>query len=155
MLKLFFQRLAELRDEPAEQPETEREAATRAVTGEAVPETLPANTAALWGAFLHEGLMISARDPARPLRVLEAWGDGCLELLTEACSGLETIWQARCAYQGRPSFPGIFEYEVVSEIGRALGDYVLAYGKLPDEVTQRALIRDQVQTFFARGEPAD
>ncbi len=119
------------------------------------PETLPAETAALWGAFLHEGLMLSVREPARPVQVLDAWGQGCIELLTEACSCLDTVWRYRRAYPAHRSLPGVFEYEVIAEIGRTLGDHVLAHGMLPDDASQQALIREQVEAFFARGEPGD
>ena len=122
---------------------------------ETLPETLPADTAALWGAFLHEGLMLSVREPARPVQVLDAWGQGCIELLTEACSCLDTVWSYRRTYPAHRGLPGIFEYEVIAELGRILGDHVLAHGMLPNHATQQTLIREQVEAFFARGEPAD
>jgi hypothetical protein len=121
----------------------------------AFPEQLPAETAALWGAFLHEGLMLSVRDPARPARVLDAWGQGCIELLTEACRCLDTVWLYRRAYPASRGLPGVFEYEVISELGESLGNHVLTHGLLPDDATQQALIRERVQAFFALGAPGE
>lgn len=61
----------------------------------AVPDVipLPAALAAVWGAFLFEGLLTSDRDPLFNQQVLESWGQGCIELVIETTACLTELWQ--------------------------------------------------------------
>jgi len=113
---------------------------------------LPADLAALWGAFLFEGLMVSSREPDRARRVLDTWNQGCIELVWQCCSYLPEIWRQveapwRDSSQG---FPGVFEYEVISELGTLLGDHVILNdGQLPEVDKARTMIRTLLTDFFS------
>lgn len=114
---------------------------------------LPADLAALWGAFLFEGLMVSSREPERARRVLDAWNQGCVELLWQCCSFLPEVWrQVESRWRdSTQSFPGVFEYEVISELGTMLGEHVILNdGQLPDVEKARTLIRVLIADFFSR-----
>lgn len=114
-----------------------------------VATPLPVDIAAVWGAFLFEGLMVSTLNSARASEVLDRWGNGCIELIAEACSHLPELWaQAEPHWYGAESFPGIFEYEVVSELGSVMGDHVLAHGFLPSEKEIETAISRLLQEFF-------
>ncbi len=56
---------------------------------------MPAELSAVWGAFLHEGLMCHPGDPGRTRRILETWDSGCIELIIATCD----TWTR----SGRPS----------------------------------------------------
>ena len=113
---------------------------------------IPADLAAVWGAFLFEGLMVSSREPERARRVLDAWNQGCLELLWQCCSYLPEVWRQvearwRDSSQG---FSGVFEYEVISELGTLLGDHVILNdGQLPEVDKARTMIRTLLTDFFS------
>lgn len=112
---------------------------------------IPADLAAVWGAFLFEGVMLSSHEPQRARRVLEAWNQGCLELLWQCCSFLPEVWRQVEPQWRRSdfSFPGIFEYEVVSELGTLLGDHVILNdGQLPEIEKVRTMIRVLLIDFF-------
>ena len=83
---------------------------------------LHSDTAAVWGAFLFEGLMVSESHPARATEILNRWGDSCTDLVSQACGVLPTIWNAVQPYWESQVFdrPGAFETEVISDIGRTL-----------------------------------
>jgi hypothetical protein len=122
-----------------------------------LPETLPADLAARWGAFLHEGLMVSLREPTRPAQILATWPSGCIELITQACEALDLLWQqARSPMAEERTFPGVFEYEVVSELGRLMGDHLLEHdGQLPDDGEIRQMCRRLVRQFFGEADTAE
>ena len=42
---------------------------------------LPAALAAVWGAFLYEGLLAHHPHPERMHRILDTWREGCIELV--------------------------------------------------------------------------
>ena len=52
---------------------------------EPTPEELPVGIAAVWGAFLYEGMMLSHQNPERGSQILRIWNAGCIELVTAAC----------------------------------------------------------------------
>jgi hypothetical protein len=54
---------------------------------------MPAELTAVWGAFLHEGLMCHPGDPGRSRRILETWDSGCIELIIASCEYLDPLWQ--------------------------------------------------------------
>ena len=72
---------------------------------------LSPHLAAIWGAFLHEGVMLNKE---RGTRLLEIWGNGCIELISTLCDFIPDIWkQVQPYWYGPQGFPGVFEYEVV------------------------------------------
>ncbi len=120
---------------------------------------IPADLAAVWGAFLFEGVLVSSREPERARRVLDAWNQGCLELIWQCCTYLPEVWR-QVESRWRDSaygFPGVFEYEVVSELGTLLGDHVILNdGQLPEVDKARTMIRTLLTDFFSQtdGKPA-
>src|SRR5690606_15424641 len=79
---------------------------------------IDAHRAAVWGAFLHEGIMLNSADIERSIRLLDLWGNGCIELIQSVCEYIPVIWQYARSYWDQPhGFPGVFEYEVVSILG--------------------------------------
>lgn len=114
---------------------------------------LPHDLAALWGAFLFEGLMVSSQEPQRARRVLDAWNQGCLELVWQCGSFLPEVWrQVESRWKdSHCSFPGVFEYEVISELGTLLGDHVILNdGQLPELDKVRGMIRVLLADFFSQ-----
>jgi len=113
---------------------------------------IPADLAAVWGAFLFEGVLVSSREPERARRVLDAWNQGCLELIWQCCTYLPEVWR-QVESRWRDSaygFPGVFEYEVVSELGTLLGDHVILNdGQLPEVDKARTMIRTLLTDFFS------
>lgn len=111
---------------------------------------LPTELAAVWGGFLYEGLLAHPTSN-RNDRVLESWGQGCLELVMAACAHLPEIWlQISTTWNNTESdFPGIFEYEVVSELGDYIAQYLLAHdGDLPDAMLVKHRISLLIENFF-------
>ena len=119
-------------------------------------EPLPASVAAIWGAFLHEGMMTSHQNPERADNVLRMWNAGCIELITEACNYLDKVWEySRERWYQAELFQGVFEYEVISPLGSLLGYYVMLNdGRLPPDSISNGMIEDLVDNFFIHGNRA-
>lgn len=114
---------------------------------------MPADLAALWGGFLFEGLLVSSHQQDRARRVLDAWNQGCLELVWQCSSFLPEVWrQVESRWRSADQrFPGVFEYEVISELGTLLGDHVILNdGELPNVEKTRTMIRVLVADFFSQ-----
>lgn len=112
---------------------------------------LPATVAAIWGAFLYEGLLAHESDHHRLASVLDAWGQGCIELVMAASQYLPEVWdQISRKWEAEDTdFPGVFEYEVISPLGIWLGDYLLRHdGHLPDTETIKQRIDELIRAFF-------
>lgn len=112
---------------------------------------LPATVAAIWGAFLYEGLLAHESDHQRLASVLDAWGQGCIELVMAASQHLPEVWdQISRKWEAEDTdFPGVFEYEVISPLGIWLGDYLLRHdGQLPDTETIKQRIDELIRAFF-------
>jgi hypothetical protein len=109
--------------------------------------------ASVWGAFLHEGLMLNGKNAGRSSAILALWGQGCVELIMSVCEFIPTIWQQVQPYWfGQQGFPGVFEYEVVSTLGEQLGSYILEHdGDLPSPADVEQMIAELVVTFFSQG----
>ena len=108
---------------------------------------------AVWGAFLHEGLMLNSKNGGRATAILELWGQGCVELIMAVCEFIPDIWkQVQPYWYGPQGFPGVFEYEVVSILGEQLGSYILKHdGELPSRSEAEQMIAELVVTFFSHG----
>ena len=113
---------------------------------------LSRHLAAVWGAYLMEGLLVSPGDPGRAHRILDAWATGSIELITEVCRHVDTLWTQVHSHWEHPSrFPGVFEYEVVSRLGEQLGAYLLAHsGELPADQEIEEMARTLVRSFCLR-----
>lgn len=113
---------------------------------------LPAAVAAVWGAFLYEGLLAHFPERQRTNAILDTWGQGCIELVIATTLHLPELWQQVSArWEAEDTdFPGVFEYEVISPLGEYFGDYLLAHdGALPDKDTVAAEITRLIDAFFA------
>lgn len=111
----------------------------------------PAALAAVWGAFLFEGLMTSDLDSYHAQEVLRVWGNGCIELIIETTACLTELWeQVSMTWNNRDGdFPGVFEYEVVSPLGEFLASYLLDHdGRLPAKAIISARITDLIYGFL-------
>jgi hypothetical protein len=112
---------------------------------------LPAALAAVWGAFLYEGLLVHAPDQQRMRAILDAWHEGCIELVIAACAHLPEVWEQISSTWNETDadFPGVFEYEVISPLGEWMGDYLLTHdGHLPDTNAVRQKIGELIRTFL-------
>lgn len=112
---------------------------------------LPAALAAVWGAFLYEGLLAHHPHPERMHRILDTWREGCIELVIAVCAHLPEVWEqiAMTWNETDADLPGVFEYEVISPLGEWLGDTLLAHdGHLPDVDTVRQKIKELIHAFL-------
>ena len=111
---------------------------------------MPANVAAIWGAFLYEGMLGCSHNRNRDREVLAKWAKGCDELIAAACAFLPELWRQIEPRWYEAQFPGVFEYEVVSPLGIALGDYILLsdIGNLPSKELVQEFIQDLIGDFF-------
>ena len=110
---------------------------------------LPANVAAIWGAFLYEGLLACSHDARRSSEILRLWMLGCDHLLAEVCAFLPAVWKQIEPRWYEKDFPGVFEYEVISPLGVNIGDYLLLnYGELPPRELVRSFIEELIADFF-------
>ena len=112
---------------------------------------LPIEVAAIWGAFLYEGLLAHVPDQKRISAILDAWGQGCIELVIATTLHLPELWEqiSRKWEVEDTDFPGVFEYEVVSPLGEYFADYLLTHqGNLPSKETVAAEITRLIDAFF-------
>ena len=123
----------------------------RPQAGAPTPPLSP-HLAAVWGAFLHEGMMLNSKNGGRASAILELWGQGCVELIMTICDFIPEIWrQVQPYWYGPQGFPGVFEYEVVSILGEQLGGYILKHdGDLPSRTESEQMIAALVVTFFSQ-----
>ena len=109
---------------------------------------MPPLLAAVWGAFLHEGLM-DAPPEDREQAILDHWRAGCIELMDEACELLPLVWQMARDDWDAANKLGIFEYQVISPLGHYLGNYLMHHdGQLPDEATTRTKVRELLDAYY-------
>lgn len=129
-----------------------KESKNRIKTSTFVPPIHP-HLAAVWGAFLHEGMMLSSRDSDRPAQLLAAWGNGYIELIHSVCEYIPILWAQVQPYWDQPDrFTGVFEYEVVSPLGERLAAYMLVNdGSLPPDGEFEQMVKEAVEGFFQEG----
>ncbi len=130
-------------------PIVQTTANTDTLANDVIP--LPAALAAVWGAFLYEGLLAHIPDKERNQQILDTWNQGCVELVIAATAFLPEVWhQASTTWEGlEQDLPGVFEYEVISPLGVYLGDYLLFHdGLLPDVDTMKRVIHAFIRDFF-------
>lgn len=110
---------------------------------------LPANVAAIWGAFLYEGLLACYPDLSRGKEILRRWALGCDHLMAEACAYLPEVWRQIEPRWYEKDFPGVFEYEVIAPLGVSIGDYILLnHGELPPRELVKEFITDLIAAFY-------
>lgn len=112
-------------------------------------QPLPGFIAAVWGAFLYEGLMTSTRNRQRRQDVMRHWDGSPFQLLQECCRYLERIWlHSRSFLPQLSRSDGSYEHEVIAHFGELLGYHlILNEGRLPDDDEADALIRDLVNRY--------
>ena len=111
---------------------------------------LPVTVAAVWGAFLYEGLFAIQSDPQAFDAVLTKWNQGCLVLVMAACRYLPLVWDvvADRWNQLDADFAGVFEYEVIVAFGMWLQHELLRTGLLPEQKSAEAHIHYLIRVFF-------
>lgn len=110
---------------------------------------MPANVAAIWGAFLYEGMLVCSKNMGRETEVLKRWNQGCVELMAAACALLPEVWRQIELRWYEAQFPGVFEYEVISPLGVSIGDYILLnHGSFPSRSVVREFVADLIEDFF-------
>lgn len=113
---------------------------------------IPANVAAIWGAFLYEGMLASSPSHERRRDILHMWPEGCDSLVAAACALLPEVWRQIEPRWYEKDFPGVFEYEVISPLGVCLGDYVLLnQGLMPSSAEMCECIANLIADFFRSG----
>lgn len=96
-------------------------------------------------AFLMEGL-----HDAGYTAVIDAYGQGCIELVQELVAYTPYIKTLVKAVEAvTPDHPGVFEYEVCSPFGRWFGQHILESGA-PNQPACRAWLAAEVVTFFSQ-----
>ncbi len=111
---------------------------------------LPVAVAAVWGAFLYEGLFAIQTDPKAFDTILTRWNQGCLELMMAACRYLPLVWDevAERWDQVDTDFAGVFEYEVIVALGMWLQHEILDTRLLPSPEITQSHIRYLIRKFF-------
>lgn len=112
---------------------------------------MPVHVAAVWGGFIYEGLLAPSLTEQRLEAVLDAWGCGCIELVMASCHHLDEVWTqvSACWDKADTDFLGVFEYEVVTLLGKYLGDYLLTHdGRLPSPTLVKQHIAMLIHHFF-------
>ncbi|MDP2227640.1 MAG: hypothetical protein Q8J78_09215 [Moraxellaceae bacterium] len=112
---------------------------------------LPVEVAAVWGAFLFEGLLTDPSNPQFTGIVLDAWGQGCIELVIAATLFLPEVWQqiSQTWESSDTDFPGVFEYEVISPLGTYLANYLVSHdGAMPDKEKVSAEVKRLIAVFL-------
>lgn len=117
--------------------------------------SLPWAVAAVWGAFLHEGLMLTSHNVERTLALLNRWGDTTLALIQAVCEYLPTLWEeVQPFYSSLPGTPGVFEYEVVSQLGEEIASHLLEEGRLPSQAVFAQMARASISAFYLNRQDA-
>lgn len=108
---------------------------------------------AIYGAFMLEGMRDAAERMGGPQgyeKLLIAWGNGCLELVTELCQYASYFDEAIKPYVDQDyGFPGVYEYEVVNFFGSWFAEYVYGAGYVPPVMEAKGEI-DRLTTDFFR-----
>jgi hypothetical protein len=115
------------------------------------PTTLPTDIAAVWGAFLYEGFMMTEHQLGRDNTLMDYWPQGgYLELMTEACACLNLVWESALEYDDfQTQHNSVFEYEVISALGQYMSGYMVKHpGSLPPKEELAAAIKHLLLTFF-------
>lgn len=107
---------------------------------------------AVTASFMAVGM--SDNDEVRYNKLLDAWGNGCLELhyeLSEYAVLSEKIVDflvEECCCE----FPGVYDYEVSEPFGEWFGDCVLAYKDVPNKNEATSILVYLACKFFAQGD---
>lgn len=112
--------------------------------------TLPTAVAAVWGAFLYEGLFAPRTNQRRSEDILKRWKSGSVALINASYIYLDKIWSySRERWPKNKSPTGVFEHEVISAFGELLGYHLILHnGQLPPEDEAYLVIQELVDTFF-------
>lgn len=95
----------------------------------------PPRVAAVWGAVLHQGLMIPERNESRAGQILDLWGCGCIELMQATTCHFPRLWQQLDEPWRKAIIanPGDDEFMVIFSLGKFLGDFLVKNdGLLPN-----------------------
>lgn len=108
-----------------------------------------------YAAFIMEGIR-DAHVDGKPAynAAIDAWGDGCLEMIMEIVKYVDHIEHAlqRQLKNGPKDFPGVFDYEVCNPFGQWVCEHLARTGRMPQHVDTLAKIESMVAEFFNRGD---
>lgn len=112
--------------------------------------TFTPETAAIWGAFLYEGLMMAEYKLGEEKTLIDYYAYGYIEMISELTEYLQKVWEMAIT---EPRFfsdsPGMFEYEVISPLGEYLGEQLVKLeGQLPKNEEIEAALKHLVLSFF-------
>ena len=95
--------------------------------------------------------------PNREEAILEAWGQGCLELhYAMADIAISDAELRDTLYDSLSNgFPGVYMYEVTEELGAFVGRHICAHGDLPPAALLQAEQRRLCLELFTYGAPED
>lgn len=102
-------------------------------------------------AFMMDGLLNKAGG-GELSDILAAWGQGYIELvdaMTDQAEIIESCFDAGMMTAG--DCPGVFDYEVTSQIGGFFARHILENGNMPTKEAIERHILDETVEFFASG----
>jgi len=104
-------------------------------------------------AFLMDGLRDAANENGGSLSdILKAWEAGYIELvqvMTDYVDFIEACFNA--GYEAADGCPGVFDYDVTSEIGQWMAKEILSNGELPPKsIIENEIVRSAT-SFFSSG----
>lgn len=102
--------------------------------------------AAMYAAFFMEGL----RDQNYE-QILEAWDNGCVELVAEVVAFAPVLVQLVHATARSNDHPGVLPYEVCNPFGHWIGSHVIEHGAIPPKDECRTWLSRAVAEFFDQG----
>ncbi len=108
------------------------------------------NDTNIYSAFFMEGLSASNYG-----EMLEAWGQGCYELVSEICEYAPRLQRmVEAAFRAKPDldYPGVFEYEVCAPFGTMINQSILDAGDTPSEVACMDWLKEEVINFFCQSD---
>lgn len=112
----------------------------------------PKNVAVI-AAFMMEGMRDTEVRPVNPISynaVIEAWGQGCFEMVSEMAGHaeyVESTFQKRL--EDGQELMGVFDYEVSVPFGTWFADYVYKHYSAPTKEEAHQKIDELVEEFFS------
>lgn len=128
-------------------------------SNEAAASTAPlrSDIAAVWGAFLMEGLLDTLSRHAKDGEPIHSDQRAYAELVSASCTWLPCLWERIEPWWESPVFdsPGAFESEVVSELGSVFAEHYALYRCMPHADNVQRIITELISSFLLDYEISD